>query len=127
MGVAKHSGLWTVILAVIHVAMTPVFYGRSLRSLLEGGVVGAADAGGDAALAERRAPAFWYLITGLFLGLVGLAVWGAERRGEGAPRGFALAMAVTGAWGALLSPRSGFWLFLPIAWLARRHEVRRPR
>lgn len=117
------SGFWTLLLALVHLGMTPVFYGESLRSILDGGVLGAVDA--DPELATLRAAAFFYLTTGIFLALVGWMVMGAERRGDGAPRGYATALAVTGAWGVVLSPVSGFWLFFVLAWLARRSTARR--
>lgn len=112
------SGLWIVTLAALHLVATPVFYDDSLRSIVDGGVVNAVDA--DPALATLRGAAFWYLTMGLFMVVLGAAVLASERRGGGAPAGLALAMALTGAWGVLLTPLSPFWLFAPIAWLAWR-------
>ncbi|GAB2648591.1 DUF6463 family protein [Kribbella swartbergensis] len=123
MKLVRCSGFWTVLLALIHVLTTSFFYGDSVRSILAGGVLGAVDE--DPGLATLRGAAFWYLTSGLFLGLVGSMVLAAERRGDGAPRGFAWVMLVAGAWGVLLSPVSGFWLFFPIAWLARRTSTHR--
>lgn len=65
------------------------------------------------------------MTVGLFLGLVGAVVMVGERRGRGAPDGFAVALVVTGLWGVVLSPVSGFWAFFPIAWLAHRTRGRR--
>jgi hypothetical protein len=110
-----------LLLAGLHVATTSVFYGESVTSILDAGVLGAVDK--DPSLAALRGAGFWYVTAGLYMGLVGVSVMRAERRGEGAPRGFAWAMGVTGVWGALLTPASGFWLFLPIAWLAWRNTV----
>jgi hypothetical protein len=118
---SRSSGFWTVLLAMVHVAMTPVFYADSLRSILDGGALGSVDA--DPTLATVRAAAFFYLTVGIFLGLVGWMVMGAERRGEGAPSGYATALVVTGLWGVALSPMSGFWLFFATAWLARRNAA----
>ncbi len=117
----RSSGFWTLLLAGLHVAMTPVFHGDSVTSVLDAGVLGALDK--DPSLAALRGVGFWYVTAGLYLGLVGTIVMRAERRGESAPRGFAWAMAATGVWGALLTPASGFWLFLPIAWLAWRNTA----
>ena len=114
------SGFWAVVLSVVHVATTPVFYEQSVRSILDGGIIGALDA--DPRLSTLRGASFWYTTTGLVLGLFGLSTLRAERRGRGCPQGVALTMAVTGVWGALISPRSGFWFHLPIAYLARRNE-----
>ncbi|WP_125777141.1 DUF6463 family protein [Antribacter gilvus] len=125
MSLARCSGFWTVLLAVVHVSTAPLFYADSLRSILEAGVLGALDK--DPELATLRGAAFWYVTVGLFLGLVGVMVLRAERRGEGAPRGFAGALAATGVWGVVLTPASGFWLFLPLAWLAWRSTARAHR
>lgn len=116
------SGAWTAVLAVAHIATTGAFYGESVRSTFDGGVLGAVDA--DPALASLRGVAFWYVTAGLVLGLLGLLVLAEERQRGAPPRGFAALMAVTGVWGVLLSPASGFWFFLPIAALAQRHRAR---
>ena len=117
----RSSGFWTVLLALVHVTMAPAFYADSLRSILDGGVLGSVDA--DPSLATLRAAAFFYMTVGILLGLVGWMVMGAERRGQGAPSGYATALVVTGLWGVALSPLSGFWLFFAIAWLARRNAA----
>jgi hypothetical protein len=122
-GLTRSSGFWTLLLAGLHLATTTVFYGESVRSIVDAGVLGAVDE--DASLATLRGAGFWYVTVGVYLGLVGLMVMRAERRGDGVPRGFTWVMAATGVWGALLSPASGFWLFLPIAGLARRNTVGR--
>ncbi|WP_324605891.1 DUF6463 family protein [Isoptericola variabilis] len=121
--VVRCSGFWTVVLAAVHVAATPVFYPESVRSILDARVLGAVDS--DPAQATLRGVAFWYVTVGLVLGLVGSSVMAAERRGDGAPRGFATLMAATGLWGVVLSAVSGFWFSFPIAWLARRSSRRR--
>lgn len=122
MRVWQTSGAWTVALAGVHLAGTTFLYGDSVRSILDGGVVGAVDA--DPALTTVRGAAFWYVTAGLILGLLGLMVLGQERRVGSPPAGFATLMAVTGVWGLVLSPISGFWLFLPIAVLAGRNRSR---
>ena len=121
MKLTRCSGFWTSVLAVVHLATASAFYGDSVRSIVDAGVLGAVDS--DPELATLRGAAFWYITVGLFLGLIGWVVMVAERRGQGAPRGFAVVMAVTGLWGVLLVPVSGFWLFFPIAWLAWRNTA----
>jgi hypothetical protein len=119
----QSSGFWAVLLAGVHIAATPVFYADSVASILDAGVLAALDR--DPGLADLRGVAFWYATVGVQLGLVAWMIMQAERRGEGAPRGWALTMAATGVWGLLLTPASGFWLFLPIAWLAWRSTAAR--
>ncbi|KGN36243.1 DUF6463 family protein [Knoellia subterranea] len=122
MKVWQSSGAWTTALAVVHVAATTLFYGDSVRSIVDSGILFAVDA--DPALTTVRGAAFWYVTAGLLLGLVGLMVLAEERRTGRPPAGFAALMAVTGVWGILMTPLSGFWLFLPIAALARWNRSR---
>ena len=120
---SRCAGFWTVLLAIVHLAMTPLFYPESVRSIVDGGVLWVLDA--DPALTTVRAASFWYVTCGLFLGLVGAMVLRAERWGTGTPAGYAVAAAGTGLWGVLITPQSGFWLFFVIAWLAWRNTRQR--
>jgi hypothetical protein len=123
MKLTRCSGFWTSVLAVVHLAMAPAFYGDSVRSSLDAGVLGAVDSDPD--LATLRGAAFWYVTVGLFLGLIGWVVMVAERRGQGAPRGFAMVMAATGVWGGAARPGLGVLALLPhrLAGLAQ-HRTR---
>jgi hypothetical protein len=110
-------------LGVVHLASTGAVYPESVRSILEAGVVGSVDA--DPLLAERRGAGFWYVSSGLLL--VGLgAIMRNDENAHGRPSpATAPVLVATGLWGILLTPVSGFWAFLPIAWLARAPARRR--
>lgn len=117
----RSAGVWTMVLGSVHIATTGMFYPASVRSIIKAGVVSSVDA--DPALAERRGVGFWYFTSGLLLIGLGATVREREKAHGCPPRSTAAILGLTGLWGITLSPASGFWLFLPIAWLA--HTARR--
>ncbi|TYP89045.1 DUF6463 family protein [Blastococcus xanthinilyticus] len=114
----RSAGLWTVVLGVAHVASVHAFYPESVRSVVDGGVIASVDA--DPVLTERRGVGFWYVTSGLGVIGLGAIVRGHEKVHGRPPPATATVLVATGLWGVLLMPASPFWLFLPIAWLARR-------
>jgi hypothetical protein len=105
--------------AGLHVVLGVVAGRARLGSMLERGWNGL----GNAAAEERLA--FWFVIAGLFLAVVGMLVDAVEAQGARLPAIGAcllLALAVTGV---VLEPFSGFWLLLPpaVGWLARNRGV----
>jgi hypothetical protein len=108
----------------IHVAITPVVYGPSLRSVIDGGVVATIDA--EPALAERRGVGFWYATAGLAMIAYGIAIAERERQDAPLPASLPVTMAALGTWGVVLMPKSPFWVFGPLSALAavRRRAFR---
>ena len=106
----------------VHIAITPIVHGASVRSVVDGGVVAAIEA--EPALAERRGVGFWYATAGLALVAYGVTI--AERERQAAPLPVSLPVTLTalGTWGVVLMPKSPFWVFGPLAVLA---AVRRRR
>ena len=102
-------------IGVVHVAATRAFYPESVRSIIQGGVIGAVEA--DPALTALRGVGFWYATAGLGVIALGLAVCHVERAGR-LRSDTAAVLAGIGAWGVSLVPKSGFWLFFPVAALA---------
>jgi Family of unknown function (DUF6463) len=113
------------VIGVIHVAITPVVHGASVRSVVDGGVVATIDA--EPALAERRGVGFWYATAGLAMIAYGVAIAERERQDAPLPASLPLSMAAIGTWGVALMPKSPFWVFGPLAGLAaiRRSTARR--
>ncbi|MFC0681233.1 DUF6463 family protein [Lysobacter korlensis] len=114
----RSAGVWSVALGLVHIAAVGAVYPGSVRSIREAGVIGSLDA--EPALAERRGVGFWYVTTGLFLIGQGAMVREHENAHGRPPATATPLLLLIGAWGAALTPVSGFWLFLPIALLARR-------
>ena len=113
---------------VIHLAITPMVHGASLRSVIEGGVIASIEA--EPALAERRGVGFWYATSGLALVAYGIAIAERERQAAPLPASLPVVMTGIGAWGVLLMPKSPFWVFGPLAALAavrRRTATRTAR
>lgn len=108
----------------IHVAITPVVYGPSVRSVVDGGVVATIDA--EPALAEQRGVGFWYATAGLAMIAYGIAIAERERQDAPLPVSLPVSMAAIGTWGVVLMPKSPFWVFGPLAALAAvRRRARR--
>lgn len=119
------AGLWSIVVGVLHVAAAPVFYADSVRSIIDAGVIASVEA--DAELLELRSASFWYTTAGLMLILLGLLVLRQEQATGRPPAGTALLFLVTGLWGVLLVPMSGFWFVLglgALAWRGERHPDR---
>ena len=107
----------------IHVAITPIVYGPSVRSVVDGGVVASIEA--EPALAERRGVGFWYVTAGLALVAYGIAIAERERQPAPLPVSLPVTLAAIGTWGVVLMPKSPFWVFPPRAVLAAaRRRVR---
>jgi hypothetical protein len=73
-----------------------------------------------------RAAGFWYAIAGIAITAFGWMTGHVERNGGTLPAATPAVLAGVGITGAALDPRSGFWLFFPLAWIARRRIRRRP-
>lgn len=103
------------LIGIVHVVSTPVLYPDSVASIRRGGVVAAVEA--DPELLPLRGLGFWYATAGLGIVALGVAVADLERADRLRPRHAAL-LAAIGLWGVVLVPKSGFWLFPPLAALA---------
>jgi hypothetical protein len=114
-GPAPVVGASLVGIGVLHVAATGAFYPESVRSIVQGRVLGAVEA--DPELAAVRGVGFWYATAGLGVIALGHAVGQVERAGR-LRIDTAAVLAGIGAWGVSLMPKSGFWLFFPVAALA---------
>lgn len=111
-------GTWVLAVGAVHLAATPVFFGDAVRSVVDGGVLFSVEA--DPGATTLRASGFWYATTGVAVMALGLQSQHSERQlGSPAPA-LAPALLGLGAWGVLLDPQGGFWLFFPLAALAWR-------
>lgn len=107
-------------IAAVHVAAAPVVYPRSLRSTWDGGVVGAIDA--EPELSDLRGVGFWYLATGIGVGVLGAVVRDAEARRREVPSWLGWSLLGLTVGGGALMPRSGFWAFAVPGLLALRRR-----
>ena len=109
-------------IAVLHTAFTPVFqpaFGWLLSAKLLAGP--AAVTLSEKAMQESG---FWYVVTGLGLGLLGGLAWWVERQGLRLPTALGVALLALSFAGLLLGPVTGFWLFLlPGALILLRRRV----
>lgn len=111
-----------ITIGVLHCATAPVFYGDSLRSILDAGVVASVEA--DPALVMLRAAGFWYLSAGIGMLALGALAWWVERTVGVVPALLGWLLLALTVWGVTLMPVSGFWAFLVPAALAFRSARR---
>lgn len=97
-------------IAVIHLLSGAAFFGPSLRSIWAGGVINAVEA--DPASELLRSVGFWYLASGLSTLGLGLVVTWLQRRLAEVPTMLGWLLLGITAFGVVLMPASGFWLFL---------------
>jgi hypothetical protein len=121
---AVRVGSLITALGVVHVASTPVFFPESVRSIVDGRILGTLTAE-PSAMPVRKA-GFWYAMAGVAIAVFGWMTGHVERNGGTLPAALPTVLAGVGATGVALDPQSGFWLFFPLAWIARRRTRRRP-
>jgi drug/metabolite transporter (DMT)-like permease len=113
-----------LVIAVVHLLVTPLFYGDSVASIIDAGVLGAVDA--DPSLVDLRSASFWYVIAGIGMAFVGADVTWIERRWGRPPPHVGWLLLVLGCVGVVLMPVSPFWLFFVVAaMVAHSHRTRR--
>jgi len=113
-----HIGTMLVGIAVLHLLVGGVLYARVLQAIASEGVLATVVDFGD------RAAAFWFVITGLTLLLLGVCIRDVEARGLQIPAPLAPGLALLTLAMVLPMPATGAWCLLPVAWLAyRRHRV----
>ena len=116
-------GLALTFVGIVHILVTPLVVGDSVRSIIEGGVVAAVER--DPATAVLRGLGFWYVTAGLAVIMLGALVIWIERTTGSVPTLLPWMLVGLTVWGVLLMPLSPFWAFLVIALLAFR-KARRP-
>jgi Family of unknown function (DUF6463) len=101
---------WIIVgIGVTHVAISPLVYGSSLRSILSG-VVASIDR--DPAAAQLRGVGFWYLTAGLTLLLLGGVLIWVQRAIGCLPPMFGWSLTILAVLAVLMMPASGFWALL---------------
>ncbi len=122
---ARRVGPLVTALGVVHVASTPVFFPESVRSIVDGRILGTVSA--EPTAMPVRAAGFWYAIAGVAIAAFGWMTGHVERNGGTLPAALPAVLAGMGTAGVTLDPQSGFWLFFPLAWIARIRRAARSR
>ncbi|GAB3838912.1 DUF6463 family protein [Kribbella italica] len=109
--------------AVVHLAITPVVYADSSRSIRDAGIVGSVDA--DPELVDLRSASFWYASSGWAMLLLAVLIGRVERREGVVPAPAVWGLAGISLWGLLFMPVSGFLALLGVASYAGLRRRRR--
>jgi hypothetical protein len=102
-------GHWISAVAVIHTLFALVVFGHVFVDIIERGVINTV--GSD----PMTAAAVWFLLFGVALWLLGVAVAGLQRAAQPIPATLGWGLFALCALGVLLMPASGFWLAFPPA------------
>lgn len=101
-------------IAALHLGVGGWLYREPLRDVLRAGLLASIPDFGD------RAAAFWFLTTGVCLGVLGVCGRDAEERGLPLPAPLPLALALLTLPMVVPMPATGAWLVAPVAWIAHR-------
>ena len=116
-------GRWVVAVAVLHTAVGLLLGARALTALVERGIVNSV--GAD----PMSGMVVWFLLFGIVLMMVGLAVTELERSAcFRSARALGISLFLLCLTGVVLMPASGFWLAFPpaIALIMRGQALHAP-
>lgn len=92
---------------VLHLLVGPILYPRPLAAIAQDGFLGAVDL--DPARFDREA-AFWFMVIGVMLLILGGLVHWAQAQTGTLPVFLGWSVLALGVGGVILMPASGFWL-----------------
>lgn len=108
-------GRWLIVVAIIHTAFSGIVFATTVKQIIALGVFDSI--GAD----PLRGAVAWFILFGLVLFALGLAIDEIERYSSRPPsRRLGLSLAVFVALGILLMPASGFWLAVPPTFILLR-------
>lgn len=119
--VCSSTGSLLIATGLLHLFIGLLFAPKPARATWDDGVLNAVDAHAD------RENWFWYMISGWLLLLTGQLTRWIERRTGAAPAFLGWHLLAIGVVGIVLMPVSGFWVFLPQAFLVLRRARRAAR
>lgn len=101
-------GRYLLAYGALHLGVGAVLYARPLRAIVADGAWNAVEPHPD------RAWAFWYMVAGLVVLLLGALVDWLEARGVPLPRRLGAGFLALMVLGGMCIPESGFWLLAPV-------------
>ena len=109
---AKATGIWIghwlIAVAALHTIYAGVVFGQVFLGIAQRGVID------SVGLDAMRGVAVWFLLFGVLLAVLGLAITALERVGQASSlRILGWCLLLVCALGIALMPASGFWLALP--------------
>jgi len=115
-GVKRHVGLTLVLTGLFHTVLGLIGFMNHLQPMVAEGLWDTVGSG-----QWERATAFWYLMLGFVLILLGYTVdWLMKKKGIAPPVSLGWMLFAICLIGIIVMPTSGFWLGLPQAWLLTR-------
>ena len=108
----RYGGQFLLAVGLLHLVVGGLVYAQPLADIGGDGFFNAVDGHVD------RDAAFWFMLSGVLLVILGQLTSWAQRRTGTLPRPLGWSLLAVSAVGALLMPFSGIWLLLPPAVLA---------
>ncbi len=113
----KHSGLLLSFTGVLHIGVALANFGIQYKGMLADGLVSVLSG-------AERALAFWFLIVGVLLIMLGQCLTAYIRQtGCPAPSFLGYMLLAVSVIGCMVVPVSGFWLFIPQAFIIIRAKA----
>ena len=106
----KYSGIFLIATGIIHTIVAIALGKDAFLEIIQDGVINVTSQD------YTRAFAFWFLICGIFVILLGQVLhYYIKKEQKPAPISLGYSMLVFAIFGCIVEPISGFWLFLPQA------------
>ena len=106
----KYSGIFLIATGILHTIVAIALGKDAFLEIIKDGVINVTSQD------YARAFAFWFLICGIFVILLGQVLhYYIKREQKPAPLFFGYIMLIFAILGCIVEPVSGFWLFLPQA------------
>ena len=108
----RYTGHSLIAIGILHTVIGVLAFGAPLAHIARDGFFNAVDPHPD------RQAAFWFLLTGALLVILGQSTCWTQSRTGTVPRSLGWGLLGISLLGVILMPASGFWLLLMPAWLA---------
>jgi hypothetical protein len=106
----KYSGIFLIATGILHTIVAVALGKDALLEIIQDGIVNVSSQD------YARAFAFWFLICGIFVILLGQVLHHyIKKEQKPAPLSFGYSLLVLTIFGCIVEPISGFWLFVPQA------------
>lgn len=110
MKIGKYSGLFLIITGMLHTIIAFILHWKTYLTIINDGLINAIGREYD------RAFAFWFLVCGVLIILLGQTLhYYQKREKKPAPLFLGYSMLIFAVIGCIINPISGFWLFIPQA------------
>lgn len=117
MAMHKYVGRMLMATALLHTVVGLIFLRHPLGAIVKAGIFSSVTS------YPERETAFWFILFGLVLLILGQLIHWVQMRYDTLPASLGWSLLALGVSGVILMPDSGFWLVLPQAYLLLRSRT----